>query len=332
MPVFTKKVKKIIMKPMMKLDKKTLKYRIGLICVCAVTAAGCLYAVSRSYDPLARYPYATEENRDVILMYLDENDIDYLVTSQLEPEEFLPFITLPEFDVHNARLYTQAMAVQPEEGSMIVHFINRYRDELDGLDLQALLKNYSYQDLSTWFDMEQEDQLIAEPSDMLALPGPGRSVWTYVPRDLVMTDHVYLNSEAAGAFQAMARDYGRIMETDPFTAEAGYMSYEDAARLYEQYPDKVLPAGENELQLGYTVGVEGVMDWLENEDGQVDDDAKELADWLKENAWRYGFVVRYPEDKEKETGHKYDPFLVRYVGADNARKLYENNQVLEELL
>lgn len=331
MRIFTKKVKKIIMKPMIKTDKKSLKYRIGLIAVCGVVAAGCLYAVSRSYDPLARYPYATAENRDVILTYLDADDIDYLITSQLEPEEFLPFISLPEFDVHNARLYTQAMAIQPEDASAVVHFVNRYRDQLEGADLKTLLSNYSYQDLSSWFDQNEEDTLIADPTDMLAIPGPGQSVWTYVPADLVLTDHVYLNSEAAQAFSAMARDYGRVMESDPLQAEMGYMSYEDAARLYEQYPDRVFKAGENELQLGYTVGVEGLSSWLAKDSGELSESEQELADWLKENAWRYGFVVRYPQGKESVTGHVYNPFLLRFVGTDNARKLYENGQVLEEL-
>ena len=54
--------------------------------------------------------------------------------------------------------------------------------------------------------------------------------------------------------------------------------------------------------------------------------------WLRENSWRYGFVVRYLEDKTHITGIFYEPWHFRYVGREAARVMQENNLVLEEYL
>ena len=54
--------------------------------------------------------------------------------------------------------------------------------------------------------------------------------------------------------------------------------------------------------------------------------------WLRENSWRYGFVVRYLEDKTHITGIFYEPWHFRYVGREAARTMWENNLVLEEYL
>ncbi len=52
--------------------------------------------------------------------------------------------------------------------------------------------------------------------------------------------------------------------------------------------------------------------------------------WLRENAWRFGFVLRYPEDKQDITGVVYEPWHFRYVGKEAARYMYEHGICLEE--
>lgn len=51
---------------------------------------------------------------------------------------------------------------------------------------------------------------------------------------------------------------------------------------------------------------------------------KAVMDWLNENAWKYGFIQRYPENKTNETGYIYEPWHYRYVGKDLAKILYNN--------
>ena len=52
--------------------------------------------------------------------------------------------------------------------------------------------------------------------------------------------------------------------------------------------------------------------------------------WVKENAHKYGFIMRYPKAKFHITGFKYEPWHYRYVGIDIATYIYENNITLEE--
>lgn len=51
--------------------------------------------------------------------------------------------------------------------------------------------------------------------------------------------------------------------------------------------------------------------------------------WVRENAHRYGFIVRYPEGKTHITGYKYEPWHLGYMGSD-AEKIYCSNLTLEE--
>ena len=52
--------------------------------------------------------------------------------------------------------------------------------------------------------------------------------------------------------------------------------------------------------------------------------------WLAENSWRFGFILRYPKDKQYITGIKFEPYHFRYVGKELAEYLYKENMCLEE--
>ena len=54
------------------------------------------------------------------------------------------------------------------------------------------------------------------------------------------------------------------------------------------------------------------------------------ARWLKENSWRFGFILRYQKDKELLTGIKFEPYHFRYVGVALAEHLYKEGLCLEE--
>ena len=55
--------------------------------------------------------------------------------------------------------------------------------------------------------------------------------------------------------------------------------------------------------------------------------------WLWANAWRYGFILRYPNGKEKITGYAFEPWHYRYIGTKAAKAFGPNsNLTLEEYL
>ena len=54
--------------------------------------------------------------------------------------------------------------------------------------------------------------------------------------------------------------------------------------------------------------------------------------WLRDNAHKFGFILRYPKDKIRITGINYEPWHYRYVGRYHATKMYELNLCLEEYI
>ena len=56
------------------------------------------------------------------------------------------------------------------------------------------------------------------------------------------------------------------------------------------------------------------------------------AKWLAENAWKFGFILRYLPDKEEITTYVYEPWHFRYVGRYHAKRIYEMGMCLEEYI
>jgi 23S rRNA C2498 (ribose-2'-O)-methylase RlmM len=69
-----------------------------------------------------------------------------------------------------------------------------------------------------------------------------------------------------------------------------------------------------------------------NEELTVEFGETEEGKWVAENAHRFGFIIRYPEDKTLLTGYQYEPWHLRYVGIDAATEIYENGWILEEYI
>ena len=59
---------------------------------------------------------------------------------------------------------------------------------------------------------------------------------------------------------------------------------------------------------------------------------KEIYDWLSANAWKFGFILRYPEDKVDVTGYSYESWHWRFVGRDVALEMLRTGECFEEYL
>lgn len=94
------------------------------------------------------------------------------------------------------------------------------------------------------------------------------------------------------------------------------------ARAAETVP---LP-GYSEHELGLAVDL---ADTTLPDDGQ---EGSPMHAWLAENAWRHGFILRYPPDKREATGADYVPYHYRYVGREAAQQIYELGLTLDEYI
>ena len=139
-----------------------------------------------------------------------------------------------------------------------------------------------------------------------------------------------VNNEALKALKLMQADCQAIGLNIPLVS--GYRSYETQRRLYNNYVKKdgeeiantySAKPGESEHQTGLSFDIGSVSRSFAN--------TKE-AKWIDENAYLYGFIVRYPKDKTDITGYIYEPWHVRYLGKETAKKVYESKLTLEEYL
>lgn len=96
----------------------------------------------------------------------------------------------------------------------------------------------------------------------------------------------------------------------------------------QQLTRKIELPGCSEHQLGLAVDIAEEGSELPIE--QQEDTA--TLRWLRENSWRYGFILRFPADKTEVTGMDCRPWHYRYVGRDAAAQIYELNLSLEEYI
>lgn len=95
----------------------------------------------------------------------------------------------------------------------------------------------------------------------------------------------------------------------------------EAKEMAEQW---VAIPGTSEHQIGLAVDIS-----VEDGSGQA---ASDVWQWLRENSYKYGFILRYPEDKTDFTGISYEPWHYRYVGKETAEEIYRQGVCLEEYL
>lgn len=85
----------------------------------------------------------------------------------------------------------------------------------------------------------------------------------------------------------------------------------------------IMPPGSSEHNLGYAMDIVCVDEWFEDTDE---------FQWLMTNAADYGFILRYPKDKQDITKVTYEPWHWRYVGVEAAKEMKASGQVMEEYL
>ena len=118
------------------------------------------------------------------------------------------------------------------------------------------------------------------------------------------------------SFSSQEKEYSRKLG---YYLNNGYTQQEAEALAAR----KVMPAGCSEHNAGIAIDV-----------GQASADFANTKEyqWLCDHAQDYGFILRYPQEKESITGVDFQPWHWRFVGVENAQKMKDNNQCLEEYL
>ncbi len=160
---------------------------------------------------------------------------------------------------------------------------------------------------------------------------------TYINGILIVNKKYSLPSNYGGedrVANSALKDLQRAASEEGYSLEliSGYRSYSTQNAIYnnyikrwgQEYTDTVSARpGHSEHQTGLAFDVGK----LNTNFGQTKEGI-----WLKENCYKYGFIIRYLKGKEEITGYAYEPWHIRYVGIDSATEIMLNNLTLEEYL
>ncbi|NLB90757.1 MAG: M15 family metallopeptidase [Clostridiales bacterium] len=184
-----------------------------------------------------------------------------------------------------------------------------------------------------WNQMEEEYVRLANKETLLEED--------FVPADLVKITvrrtsgtAIEMRTIASQALTAMFDQ--ATAEGITLYAHSGYRSYRTQKTMYYNRLERnngvddgaVAFPGSSDHQTGLGIDVIS-KEWIGKRFNADFAQTKE-AQWMKENCWDYGFIIRYPEDKEEITQIIYEPWHLRYVGVAAAQYIKEENLTLEE--
>ncbi len=129
-------------------------------------------------------------------------------------------------------------------------------------------------------------------------------------------------AEATGHRDIIIVDAYRSFEMQQIVLDAKIDQYgEEQGRLIATEP------GASEHHSGYAIDLSLFIDGR-----QEDYYGEGVYEWITKNCYKYGFVIRYPEDKTGITGIDYEPWHLRYVGIPHAYHMTRENLCLEEYI
>lgn len=136
------------------------------------------------------------------------------------------------------------------------------------------------------------------------------------------TSNLKINSEAVTHAHSMLTAMytalsDKLTDDDKYVVSAAYRSYDDQSALHS-----TVSAGFSDHHTGYVFTLKRTSKSLSPDD----------YTWLNENAHNYGFVFRYPDDKEPLTGVSSYPNCLRYVGVAHANLMKQKGLCLEEYI
>lgn len=237
--------------------------------------------------------------------------------------------------------YTQVKSYLEIKGCIVQDIPKYFETNQDAL--QTVL-SVSYPFIDSRYNVSRTYQ-IEDPDHYLVLIKKGFQInKDYIPSDLVKVNipiapdnqNDMLRKEAAAALEEMYQDAKQ--QGYSLVLNSGYRSYDEQKEIYDEYfriYDEVTASGlvaipgcsEHQLGLGADLTSQSVIDG----ERMVFGDTKEYQ-WVIKNAYQYGFILRYPQNRSDITGTANEPWHLRYVGKEASKEIEEHQWTLEEYI
>jgi D-alanyl-D-alanine carboxypeptidase len=179
------------------------------------------------------------------------------------------------------------------------------------------------------------DELIVQVNKDISLPAG------FIPADLVNISKevktiniICLKKEALKNLKQMFADASA--QNINLAVTSGFRSSETQSGLYkalillkgEKAKDRIAEPLHSEHQLGTTIDLSGASIGYLSANDKFIGTPEDL--WLRDNAYKYGFVLSYPKGKTLITGYDYEPWHYRFLGTEIAKKVYDQDISIEE--
>ncbi len=311
------------MKKRLRLKKKVLY--IGIVSIVLIVGGIILgvkvyndYQYKKTYEyKLISHGYELEDAKEIVSFYNNSQDIEHIL--EIPKDNIILDLIKEKYYINNN----------------LDRYLAYYSDNKDTSfsDIVAIVNvNRDYEDYE--YDIESDislgSALIVNKYYVLNS--------SYEPDSLTKIslrysyDGNYITEEANDAYV----DMWNAAKNDNLTliVNSSYRSYESQERVYNNIKnssgakeaDKVAARpGHSEHQTGLAIDIFE----LSNQSTSTFKDSSAYT-WLLENAYKYGFILRYPEDKEYLTGYSFEAWHWRYVGVDIATIMHEEDITFDE--
>lgn len=159
----------------------------------------------------------------------------------------------------------------------------------------------------------------------------------YAPDDIVQMSSQYAypnNSIRKDVYEAF-KEMSKQAKAEGFSliVNSSYRNYDEQKQIYDDYADKngleyadkfAARANFSEHQSGLSIDI------FSPGYGMKTFEQSPSFTWLSQNCYKYGFILRYPKDKESITGYSYEPWHYRFLGKELAEKVYNEGITFDE--
>lgn len=250
------------------------------------------------------------------------NNIDSIIKKVDFHKETEMFITSKSFNKNKLLLILNNKYFIPTN-------INRYLS----IKTNNLNKEMQYINMSLDYPFYTNIKIVTNPYDKSVLINKYYSL----PKNIIYNDlepikeNIYLRKEAKDALTSLINEATKNNLT--INIISGYRTKEYQENLYNNYlktsgktyaDNFSARPNHSEHQTGLSVDLSdhtNIIESFYNTNQYI---------WITQNAHNYGFILRYPQNKELITGYNFEPWHYRYVGKIIATKIYKNNITLEE--
>ena len=219
--------------------------------------------------------------------------------------------------------------------SMEPYFEYKRFNFYDYLELEdfRIENNYSYLETINYFYIKKNSEALLLNSNLILVNKDFYLGKDYIPNLINIDDYpikvtkynIQIQKHVLLNYIEMIND----LELFNLYIYSGFRSYDRQKEIYNNAIDKnyVAKQGHSEHQTGLVLDVSTITHGLTNNfqysmEYQI----------LKEKCMNYGFIIRYPENKENITGYYFEPWHLRYVGKSAAVYITTNSLTLEEYL